>query len=306
MSVVALLLVTRTIARWERHPDTKKKRRVLRDRKDWIITPAPHLKIIDDALWAQVKARQALIHNESAGVRAALKLRPSMSTGCGPKYLFSSLLICAQCGHKFIIVDPRHYGCSGWQYRGQSVCSNTIKVSRAIVESVLLAAIQRDLFTEEGLMVFRQEVARLLAERRRTRIPEWEQLHAKLAEVIMKAIKAGILTVSTKADLDKAEAERGRLLSQLQAPTAKADNMPTMLPNLKDRFKTLVGNLAATSHDHVAKPREALKVLLGKTIALHPCVDDAGRYLTAEVTGDYEGLLRLAIGKNKAGGGQGS
>jgi len=29
-----------------------------------------------------------------------------------------------------------------------------------------------------------------------------------------------------------------------------------------------------------------------------------GCYLTAEVTGDYEGLLRQAIGKNKAGGGQ--
>ncbi len=122
----------------------------------------------------------------------------------------------------------------------------------------------------------------------------------------MKAIKAGILTVSTKAELEKAEAERGRLLSQLQASTAKSDNLTTMLPNLKERFKTLVGNLAATPHDHVAKAREALKSLLGKTIALHPCADGAGRYLTAEVTGDYEGLLRLAIGKNKAGGGQGS
>ncbi len=98
----------------------------------------------------------------------------------------------------------------------------------------------------------------------------------------MKAIKAGILTVSTKAELEKAEAERGRLLSQLQASTAKADNLTTMLPNLKERFKTLVGNLAATPHDHVAKAREALK------------------------SRDYEGLLRLAIGKNKAGGGQGS
>jgi hypothetical protein len=115
-------------AQWVKHPDTKKKTRVLRDRKDWIITPAPHLKIIDDALWARVKARQAVIHRESAGVRAALKLRSTMSTGCGPKYLFSSLLVCGQCGHKFVIVDPRHYGCGGWQYRGQTVCSNTIKV----------------------------------------------------------------------------------------------------------------------------------------------------------------------------------
>ena len=161
-------------------------------------------------------------------------------------------------------------------------------------------------------MFFEQEVARLLAERRRTQIPDRERLHAKLAEVereiayIMKAIKAGILTVSTKAELEKAEAERGRLLSQLQARTAKADNVTTMLLNLKEQFKTLAGNLAATPHHHVAKAREALKSLLGKTIALHPCADGAGRYLTAEVTGDYEGLLRLAIGKNKAGGGQGS
>jgi hypothetical protein len=40
-------------------------------------------------------------------------------------------LICRQCGHKFVIVDPGTYGCGGWQYRGQSVCSNTIKVSCA-------------------------------------------------------------------------------------------------------------------------------------------------------------------------------
>ena len=33
------------------------------------------------------------------------------------------------------------------------------------------------------------------------------------------------------------------------------------------------------------------------------CADGAERYLTAEVTGDYEGLLRLTIGKNKTGGG---
>jgi len=183
---------------------------------------------------------------------------------------------------------------------------------RAIVESVLLAAIQRDLFTEEGFMVFKQEVARLLAKRRHTQILDQERLHAKLAEVereigyIMKAIKVGILTVSTKTELEKAEAERGRLLSQLEARPAKAGNVTKMLPDLKELFKTLVDNLAATPHDHVAKAREALKSLLGKTIALHPCAAGAGRYLTAEVTGDYQGLLRLAITKIKLVEGRGS
>ena len=68
----------------------------------------------------------------------------------------------------FPLFDPRHYGCSGWKYQGLSVCTNTVKASRAIVESVLLSAIQRDLFTEAGFMVFKQEVVRLFAERRRT------------------------------------------------------------------------------------------------------------------------------------------
>ncbi len=49
-----------------------------------------------------------------------------------------------------------------------------------------------------------------------------------------------------------------------------------------------------------------LRELFRKEIVLHPCADGMGRYLTAEVSGDYAGLLRLATGQNKAGGGQGS
>jgi hypothetical protein len=45
--------------------------------------------------------------------------------------------------------------------------------------------------------------------------------------------------------------------------------------------------------------------LLGKEIVLHPMADGVSRYLTAEVTGNYEGLLRLVTGQNKSGGGQG-
>jgi hypothetical protein len=45
-------------------------------------------------------------------------------------------------------------------------------------------------------------------------------------------------------------------------------------------------------------------MLLGKEIVLHPMADWATRCLTAEVSGDYAGLLRLAINKNKSGGGQ--
>ena len=35
-----------------------------------------------------------------------------------------------------------------------------------------------------------------------------------------------------------------------------------------------------------------------------PCSDGVGRFLTAEISGDNAGLLRLVMGQNKLGGGQ--
>lgn len=55
------------------------------------------------------------------------------------------------------MVSPTEYACFGWKYRGLSVCDNTIKVSRQLVESLLLTAIQKDLFNEEGHAILRQE-----------------------------------------------------------------------------------------------------------------------------------------------------
>ena len=68
----------------------------------------------------------------------------------------------------------------------------------------------------------------------------------------------------------------------------------------------LLQNLEAVTQPQVDKARALLRTILGKEIVLHPTVDGETRYLTAEVTGDYAGLLRLATWQNKSGGGQGS
>lgn len=81
------------------------------------------------------------------------------------KYLVRLYLLIIRC-------DTTKYACSTWRMRGDVVCSNSLKVSRKLVESVLLESIQKDLFTEEGLEVFKEEVARLLAEHRLTRQPD--------------------------------------------------------------------------------------------------------------------------------------
>lgn len=101
------------------------------------------------------------------------------------------------------------YGCAGHKDRGSSVCGNRLKVSRSLAEKKLLAEIQRDLFTPEGVDLFVKETTRLLAERSRQRQPERECAEWRLTEVgkelanIMKAITAGIFTASTKDAREK-------------------------------------------------------------------------------------------------------
>lgn len=299
-------------ARWEKHPLTKKTKRTLRDRSEWIITPVPHLRIIDEVLWDRVKSRQEEVRHHNAATRKALRLAPTTSTGRGPKYLFSSLLVCAQCGNKFVIVDPTRYGCSGWKYRGLTVCKNTIMAPRKLIESILLEAVQRDLFNEENFKMFKQEVMRLLTERSRTQGHDHKRARHRLEQVerelvnIMDAIKHGILTPTTKAELQKAEAERNRLEAEIKAHISNSDNLSLLLPNLKERFEKVVSTLANLKDHHVDKARAILKNLLGPQIVLHPCADGEERFLTAELSGSYAGLLRLTWGKNKDGGGQGS
>jgi len=182
---------------------------------------------------------------------------------------------------------------------------------RKLVEGLLLDAIQRDLFTEEGQALFKQETAKLLAEHRRSQKPDLRQANARLQEVereianLMAPIKQGILTPTTKRELEKAEAERTKLLQTVQGQQKNVEKVAAFLPNAIGRFKALIDDFANITQLQVDRARTLLRVMLGKEIVLHPTADGSAHYLTAEVSGDYVGLLRLVVGQNKFGGGQG-
>ena len=90
--------------RWVRDPKTKKKRRFLADESTWIRSSVESLRIIDEPLWQRVKQRQQTIHRASETIRSVL--HANARTGRGPKHLFSRLLACAQCGRKYVVLDP--------------------------------------------------------------------------------------------------------------------------------------------------------------------------------------------------------
>jgi site-specific DNA recombinase len=250
------------------------------------VTEQPALRIVSQALWLKVQERRKAAAN---GPHHQAR---------NPKYLLSGLLKCAECESNFVMQSYCQYGCAGHKDRGASVCGNSLKVSRNLAEQKLLAGIQRDLFTSEGLALFVKETTRLLTERSRQRQPERDQAQHRLIEVedeldnITKAIKAGILTPTTKAALMNAEAERTRLQQIVTVHKATADKVVTMLPRAKERYRDVIEGIGALSAKHLPQAREQVRALVGE-IRLTPT--KAG-YLVATLTGRYAGLLTLLSG----------
>ncbi len=262
--------------KWVRNPETKRKAPELRPESEWIVTEHPELRIIPQDLWDRVQQRRTMKRKWTA-------TRPR-----SPKYLLSSLLKCGVCESNFVMQSYYQYGCAGHKDRGPSVCNNGLRVSRTLAEEKILAELQRDLFSHEGLDLFIKETTRLMTERRRERKPDPARLAVVEAEItnITNAIKAGILTPTTKAELEKAEAERARLQRMMEETP---DGVITMLPRAKERYHAVIRGIGELSAKHLPQAREQVRALVGE-IWLKPTPEG---HLEATLTGRYEGLVKL-------------
>jgi hypothetical protein len=94
---------------------------------------------------------------------------------------------------------------------------------------------------------------------------------------LLSAIKQGVVTVSKKAELEKAERERSRLLRMMQSHTAKADNVTTLLPKLKNgsrsssaTWRTFLANMwtrrAKCSKVYWGQPSRSIRVLMVRSV----------------------------------------
>ncbi|MET0106192.1 MAG: recombinase family protein [Sedimenticola sp.] len=279
-------------SRWVERPDGKKERRE-RPESEWIVSEVPELRIVPQDLWKRVKARQSETREQSKKLREAL--HKNARTGAGPKYLFSGMLKCGECGSNYVVISQYQYGCASHTNGGKHACANQRRVSKKLLEERLLEGIKRDLFTEEAFKEFRRETSRLLAERKRAQQPNTKELELRLAETereienIMAAIKAGIITDTTKTELEKAEREKKRLQDALSVDLTALDTLPDLLPQAMERYERLVRDLEKTTQKQVARARSAIRSIVGGEVKL---VDDPDEdCLVAELSGDFQGLM---------------
>jgi site-specific DNA recombinase len=148
-------------------------------------------------LWDRVKARQQL-RAKVVGqkVKEGVRRDRAQRTGRDPRYLFSGLLKCADCGANFIMAGRDQYACASRLNGGTSACANDAYLLRSRIEPGLVAGIKRELSVPEVIAEmqrrYRQRAKGGNVPDNRGQIVKFEREVASLVE----AIASGVLRTS--------------------------------------------------------------------------------------------------------------
>jgi site-specific DNA recombinase len=279
---------------WVKDPDTGKRRPVARPQTEWVVRNAPELRVVSDELWEAVRRRQRA-QSDTIGERvgAGISHDRARRRGRGPKFLFSGLLVCGECGSRYVIINQHSYGCAGRNAGGPSACGNRLRVRRDVVESRLLAGIKQELLAPARVALFQAEVRRLLQAEAKAATPA---APARLAELrreianLTDAIASGLLKSSPAlaGRLSAAEGELARVEADQGRPRDD-DKVLRMLPRVAEVYRELVEELGAAVVDDMPRARHELRQLVGDEIRLVKAQD--GDYLEAEIAGGPAALL---------------
>ncbi|WP_346429285.1 recombinase family protein [Roseinatronobacter domitianus] len=281
--------------RFIKDPDTGKRQARLNPPDEWITEEVPHLRIIDDALWARVKRRQGAIREDILTERAEDPDAPRIERAHRPRYLLSGLLNCGCCGAGYIIISATRYGCSAARNRG--TCSNKKTIARKDVEARVLNGLQTRLMHPDLIRAYITTWQQEMQTERRDALAargKQERRHAKVMkeiDAIVTAITQGMFHASMKAKMDAPEAERAELEARL---AALPDPEPVAIhPGLAETYARKVADLAAALNTQEARP-EAADLLRGliESVTLTPDPDAPNGH-RIELVGELGAILSL-------------
>ncbi len=248
-------------SQWIKHPDTGRRIRKERPESEWMTSEHPELAIVDADTWQCARARGRGISDNRVQVESPSGGGP----GRPPRYLLSGILRCGECGGPMVIVDRYRYGCS--THKDTGTCASRLRVSRTIAENALLQGVKANLLDESSYQAFMREVQSVLKrsapdlDGAKRKISEAEAEHAN----VMRAIKAGIITPSTRTALVDAELAVDQANNELRA--LQSYQPAQILPRAREQWKGIVDRLADAARN-IPAARSALRELLGDRITI--------------------------------------
>jgi site-specific DNA recombinase len=96
-------------SQWVRAPGSRRRRRVMRPERDWVVVERPDLRIVAEALWARVDERRRQVRALFTERTQFGRARRAYGT-----HWLSGVLVCAECGTSLSIRtgNPQRYGCT--------------------------------------------------------------------------------------------------------------------------------------------------------------------------------------------------
>jgi site-specific DNA recombinase len=240
------------------------------------------LRIVPQALWERVKARQAQrSHTIGAADKGALRRRAA-GAGRPQRHLFSGLLRCGQCEAAFVISNGKRYQCAS--HLNGRACTNTVSVRRSVVESVLLRHVKTDLQDPEIIAEVERRVAKALAlvAKSKPKADSGKRIAELTREVenLADAIASGLMKVSPALAkrLEGAESELQRLQDDQQR--RRVPIAGRIVPSVGKMFVRLVEQLEENLKRDPQRARAALAEIFGERVSLQP--GESGRFLWAD------------------------
>jgi len=281
--------------RFLKDPDSGKRVSRPNPEAEWITQDVPALRIVDDALWETVKARQGTLT-----LKTACRADAPLLERRRPKHLFAGLVKCGCCDGGYAMISATLLGCA--TARDKNTCANRLNIRRDVLEASVLDGLRAHLMEPDLFAAFCAEFTTTVNRQRMQASAGLDAERKELARVTrdldraIQAILDGVPGAQLKDRIGALEARKTELTERL----ADAREPPPLLhPNMAEMYRRKVTELAAA----LGRPESRLEAaeLLRTLVERIVLTPEAGT-LAITLRGDLAGILALAEHKTKKPG----
>ena len=282
--------------KYVKNPETGKRISRLNPEEDWITHEVLDLRIIDDELWGQVKARQTKLEMKKFGGK-----KNTFWDRRRPRHLFSGLMKCGECGGGIVNLNAERAGCANARNKG--TCDNKRTIRRDVLEATVLDGLRSHLMEPELCALFAEEYTRHMNTLRMDKNASIGAAKAELARIgreskkMVDAICNGVPAEQVRDRMWEIDARQ----KELEAYLANAKEEPVLIhPEMGRYYREQVTALSEALGDEAYRA-EAVAIIrsLVDKIVLTPAEIDGKKTVVIDLHGELAGILSLASNAEK-------
>ena len=283
--------------RYVKHPTSGKRVSRLNEPDKWIVHAVPELRILQQHLWDDAKARQQQLKRST---RPDLNEKPFWAQN-RPRFLVTGLAKCGACGSSYVKISANLFGCAATRNRG--TCNNRLNIRLDVLENSILIGLRERLMAPDLFKVFceefHREVNRLRSGNNAAQTAkrhELKRVERRIGRIVALITEDDSPVRALRQELVTLETRQLTLQQEIGAATAPA---PLIHPNLAEVYRHRVAKLHEVL-EHPTTHAEAFELIRSLIEEIHLIPEEG--ILRIELRGELAGILALAADSKKPGG----